>query len=99
MIRFRYPDRAPTFWEMDHSLSFRITMRSRFWCPAWFNPSSASPDERDPSPMTAMTLWLSFRMSRATAIPRAADIEVPECPVPKASQGLSEIRGNPEIPL
>jgi hypothetical protein len=23
---------------------------------------------------------------------------VPECPVPKASQGLSEMRGKPEIP-
>ena len=73
-------------------------MRSRFWWPAWFSPSRARPEEREPSPMTATTRFLSFRRSRATAIPRAAEIDVPECPVPKASQGLSEMRGNPEIP-
>jgi hypothetical protein len=83
---------------MDHSLSFKTTMRSRFWCPAWFRPSRARPDVSDPSPITAMTLWSSSFRSLATARPSAAEMEVPECPVPKTSHGLSEMRGNPEIP-
>ena len=44
-----------------------------------------------PSPITAMC-WRSFSPFRreATAMPRAAEIEVEEWPTPKASYGLSE---------
>jgi hypothetical protein len=73
-------------------------MRSRFWCPAWFRPSKERPEESDPSPITAMTLWVSRFRSLATASPSAAEIEVPECPVPNASHGFSTMRGKPEIP-
>jgi hypothetical protein len=85
MMRFRYPDSAPTLWEIENSLSFSTTTRSRFRCPAWLSPSKASPLERDPSPMTATTRFLFPSRSLAAAIPRAAEIDVPECPVPKAS--------------
>lgn len=52
----------------------------------------------DPSPITAMTLLSSPFKSRATAIPKAAEIDVLECPVPKASCSLSLRLGNPDMP-
>ena len=73
---------APTFGAMLIPLSFSTTItRVRMW-PMLFIASKAMPAVSAPSPMIATT-WLSspFR-SRATAIPCAAEIEVPACPAP-----------------
>src|SRR4030067_1090345 len=51
-----------------------------------------------PSPMIAMTLKVSFFLSLPSIMPRAADIEVELCPVPKASCSLSFLLGKPEMP-
>ena len=48
-------ERAPTFLEIDISLSFKTTMRFFLRCPAWFSASKAIPPVSEPSPMTEMT--------------------------------------------
>ncbi len=55
MSLLKYDESAPTFGEIDISLSFRITTRFFFRWPAWFIPSKASPAEMEPSPITAIT--------------------------------------------
>jgi len=98
MVRERRLESAPTFSEIDISLSFRITTRSLFSSPAWFSPSKAMPPVIEPSPITAITLlWRSFR-SRATASPSAAEMEVDEWPTSKQSCGDSARLGKPLIP-
>ena len=52
----------------------------------------------EPSPITATTLRFSPFTLLATAIPKAAEILVEECAVPKASYSLSERLGNPDKP-
>ena len=67
--------------------------------PALLRASKACPPVIAPSPITATTLSpVPFR-SFATAIPRAAEIEVDECPTPNASCTLSERLGKPDRPL
>ena len=58
--------------------------------PALFIASYAMPADIAPSPMTAMTWHLPPERSRATAMPRPAEIEVEECAAPKGSYSLSE---------
>ena len=75
----KYSFSAPTFGSIDMQLSFKIT--SIFACspPAWFKPSKAKPAVMAPSPITAMCCMSSFLRSLfATAIPKAAEIEVDE---------------------
>ena len=66
----------PTFSEMDISLSFKIITKFLFNEATLFKASNASPPVSAPSPITATTL-LSFPFKLlATAIPRAAEIDV-----------------------
>ena len=51
------------------------------------------PADMAPSPMTAMTLLLPPLRSRATAMPRPAEIEVEECAAPNGSYSLSRALG------
>ena len=51
------------------------------------------PADIAPSPMTAMTLFLPPCRSRATAMPRPAEIEVEECAAPNGSYSLSAALG------
>lgn len=64
--------------------------------PALFKPSKANPPVMAPSPMMA-TDWRSSSpfILAATAMPKAAEIDVEECPVPKASYLLSLLFGKP----
>ena len=55
-ISDKYSDNAPTFCEIDISLSFKMTISLRLDIPALFNPSNASPPVRAPSPIIAITL-------------------------------------------
>ncbi len=84
-LRLRNSDSAPTFLEMDISLSFSTTMSLRSMAPAWFKPSKARPAVMEPSPMTATTSCFSSARSRAMAMPSAAEMDVEECPTPKWS--------------
>ena len=69
---------APTFFEIDMSLSFRITRKSLSEAPALFKPSKAIPPVIPPSPMTAMALFGDFLSLKASLIPNAAEIDVLE---------------------
>ncbi len=87
---------APTFGEIDISLSLRMTSRSAPETPALFIASKAMPPVIAPSPMTATDLrWLALQRARPRAMPSAALIEVLECPAPKASYSLSPRRRKP----
>ena len=56
ILRERYEDMAPTFGEIDISLSFNTTIRLRSWrCPAWLSASNAMPAVIAPSPIKAIT--------------------------------------------
>lgn len=66
--------------------------------PAWFMASYAMPPVMAPSPMTAITLLRLPLMSRPTAMPSPAEMDVDEWPAPKASWSLSERLVNPERP-
>ena len=94
----RYLCSAPTLGEMDISLSFRMTMRSRSVSPALFSASYGSPHVMLPSPMTAMTSKSCPCRSRAAATPTAAEMLVPACPAPNTSYSLSSRRRNPLSP-
>ena len=74
---------APTFGEMDMSLSLRITSRFASMMPALLSASNACPPDSAPSPMTAMTWMFATVRVAATAMPSAALIEVLECPTPR----------------
>ena len=56
------------------------------------------PADIAPSPITAITLRFSPERSRATAMPRPAEIEVEECAAPKQSYSLSARLVKPESP-
>ena len=56
------------------------------------------PADIAPSPITAITLCFSPERSRATAMPRPAEIEVEECAAPKQSYSLSARLVKPESP-
>ena len=86
-------------WSMEMWLSLRMTRMSVFMAPALLRPSKAMPPVMAPSPMTA-TIFSSLPESfAATAMPRAAEMDVDECPTPKESNGLSDIFGKPLMPL
>ena len=62
---------------IDCSLSFTIIIRLELISdPATFNPSSASPPEREPSPIIAIIFSLSPFISLALARPVAKETEV-----------------------
>ena len=72
------------------SLSFSTTRSGVLGrCPAWLMASRAMPPVRAPSPMTATHLNDSPRLSRAMAMPSAAEMEVLAWPAPKWSKSLS----------
>ncbi len=84
---------------MAMPLSFRITSRLALAPPALLSASIAMPEAMEASPITAIWWRLfSFLILDAIAIPRAADMDVEECPVPKSSYSLSDIFGKPLIP-
>ena len=56
------------------------------------------PADIDPSPITAMALPGAPASLFATAKPSAAEIEVLECPAPKASYSLSHRLVKPDSP-
>ena len=91
--------KAPTAGAIDISLSFKIINRLVFKAPALLIASYAIPALIAPSPMTAITLLDLPSLSLATAIPRAAEIDVDECPAPKGSKIDSVRFVNPERPL
>ena len=66
--------------------------------PRLFNASKAIPPVNEPSPIIAICLWDLLSSLAASAIPRIAEIDVEECPVPKWSYSLSLIFGNPASP-
>lgn len=81
------------------SLSFRITSRLMLAVtPALFMASKAMPANIAPSPITAMCWRCTPALREATAMPSAAEIEVDECAVPKASYSDSLRLGKPEMP-
>ncbi len=65
------------------SLSLSMTRILLFDSPALFRASKAIPAVIAPSPIIAIDLLLDLFLSIASEIPRATDIEVLECPVPK----------------
>ena len=85
---------------MAISLSFSIISKLLGLIAALFKPSNANPPDMDASPITAITFWSfsCFRLA-ATAIPKAAEIELDACPAIKASYSLSLGFGKPLIPL
>ena len=90
--------RAPTLGEIDMSLSFSTTSKGRSVAPALFSASKAMPAVIAPSPMIATARWSEPSWWKASAMPSAAEIEVLEWPVPKASYSLSARRGKPAMP-
>ena len=89
---------APTFGAMLMPLSLSTTMtRVRLW-PMLFIASKAMPAVSAPSPMIATTWWSSRLRSRATAMPCAAESDVPACPAPNGSCSDSLRARNPEMP-
>ncbi len=66
--------------------------------PALFIASYAIPALIAPSPITAITSRRSPFMSRATAMPNPAEIEVELCAAPNASYSLSTRRVKPDKP-
>ncbi len=69
---------APTGGEIDISLSFRMTSMSASATPALLSASNAIPADIAPSPMMAMALRVSPLCLAASAMPRAAEMEVDE---------------------
>ena len=84
------------------SLSFSTTSRlgTRPACgmPPLFSASKAMPAVIAPSPMMATQWRLSPLSCAPSAMPSAAEIEVEECAVPKASYSLSSRLGKPDRP-
>ena len=56
------------------------------------------PADMAPSPITATTLFFLPERSRATAMPRPAEIEVEECAAPNGSYSLSARLVKPDRP-
>ena len=85
-MRIRLLLRPPTALSMEMPLSLRMTMMLALVMPTLLRASKAWPPVSEPSPMTAMCLRVSLPcMREATAMPRAAEMEVELWPVPKAS--------------
>ena len=80
------------------SLSLSTTSRLASETPALFMASKAMPADIAPSPMMATARRSSPFSFAAAAMPKAAEIEVLECAVPKVSYSLSLRLGNPEMP-
>ncbi len=88
-------ERPPTFGAIDMPLSLNTTFTSVPRKPAWLKASKDIPAVAAPSPITATTRSLRPARRAASAIPSAADTEVPACPAPKASWRLSDRRRKP----
>ena len=73
---------APTFFAIDHSLSFRITISRLVLETTLLSASMVMPQVKAASPHTATTCSPVPRRSRATAMPSAALSAVPACPAP-----------------
>ena len=99
VISVKYSFNAPTLGSMLMQLSFKIIKQSASATPAWFIASNARPAVIAPSPITATDLRFSPFNLAAIAIPKAAEIEVDECPTPNVSYSLSLRLGNPLSPL
>ena len=76
---------APTFSEIDMSLSFRTTITLAPDCFTLLSASKAIPPVMAPSPITAIARLSRPSWRAATAMPSAAEMEVEEWAVPKAS--------------
>ena len=74
---------------MAIELSFTIIIILELSTAALLKPSSASPPDNEPSPISATTLYFSFFKSLAFAMPEARLKEVDVCPKIKLSCGLS----------
>ena len=99
VISVRYSRKDPTLGSMLMLLSFKMTKRSASATPAWFMASNAIPAVMDPSPITATDFLSSSPLCLAAmAIPKAAEIEVDECPTPNVSYSLSLLLGKPLKP-
>ncbi len=92
--RARWLFSAPTFSEIDISLSLSTTTISFLISPAWLSASNAIPAVIAPSPMTDTTFLSLPSFSAATAMPSAALIDVDEWPTAKVSYSLSGGHGN-----
>lgn len=82
MSSLRYFAIAPTFFEMDHSLSLRMRMRRLVVVAILLRASMVMPQVRAASPRRATMWWFSLLRSLALAIPRAAERAVPAWPAP-----------------
>ena len=74
----KYSFKAPTLGSMDILLSLSMTNTSLFMNPALLSASKACPPVIAPSPITATTLLPVPSRSFATAMPRAAEMDVDE---------------------
>ena len=92
----KYLERAPTFFEIDILLSFRIIINFLAEVAILFRASKLMPFVKAASPSTAITFSSPPNISLAAAIPRAADRAVPACPAPKASCWLSRLLQKPQ---
>ncbi|MNL48599.1 hypothetical protein D3C87_1714700 [compost metagenome] len=81
----RYRLSAPTGGLMLMSLSFSTTSRLASATPPLFSASNAMPALMAPSPMMATAWRFSPLRLAASAMPKAAEILVLECAVPKVS--------------
>jgi len=80
----------PCVSEIDCWLSFTTIIRfDSISEPATFRPSKASPPDKEPSPIIAITFSFLPRMSLALASPVASEIEVDVCPILNRSCSLS----------
>ncbi len=89
---------APTFGAMLMPLSLRTTIIRVRRAPMSFIASHAMPAVSAPSPMMATTCSSPPLRSRATAIPCAAEIEVPAWPAPNWSCSDSVRTRKPDMP-
>ena len=89
---------APTLGEIDISLSLSMTRMLASISPALFNASNAIPAVIAPSPMIETTSRSKPCCEAATAMPKAALIDVLECPAPNVSYWLSLRFKKPDKP-
>ena len=94
----RYLLSAPTFLEIDISLSLRMIKRLASVSPAWLSASKDIPPVSAPSPITAIEVSDLLFSLFANATPNAALIEVDEWPAPKTSCSLSLLFVKPDRP-
>ena len=97
LILARFCANLPMFFDMDISFSFSIMIRFRFF---WqlLSASCIIPPVYAPSPSTT-TVYASLPFSLSDmANPSPAENDVELCPAPNASNSLSSLLVNPEIP-